>query len=306
MILQRVGDSLPENPPHGLGAALVLLGELLEGIDSPHAFMPRERHIGLCRACGERRQLTFEHVPPASSGNATRARGTSSIEVLTADDPLRFPGRGWFPSQRGIGGYVLCEACNNLFGLRYVPSYGAFAQIMLARLEQQHRMAGHLPGIIDLQLGGWELGAIGRAALVALMGVGVHDRLLTRYPQLPVIVAGGVEPLPKTLRLGLRLVVGARGRLTAPLCRADTTGCVVFSEVALTPFAWTLSMIEDGLLPLPETVDVSHWLSYPHDAPVADETVALPLGFVDSPTPGDYRPGEAIRADRPDVSSCEE
>ena len=53
---------------------------------------------GICHICLEEKPLTFEHYPPSKSFNNGR--------VLIGDKI----------SQKGIGGYTLCEKCNNLTG----------------------------------------------------------------------------------------------------------------------------------------------------------------------------------------------
>ena len=300
-ILHRTGEQLPDVPPPGYQVATGLLTDLLRGADDTDGFVPTRRHIGVCRLCGQIRQLTFEHIPPAAADNARRARGASSWTVATSPRPLTFPRGDWFPSQRGVGGYVLCGPCNHTVGARFVPAYAALAREIGRSITAHAERAGHLPGVLDLQLRGWELGDVARAALVSLMGVAVHGRLLARCPDLSEVVLSGRGGLPSGLRLGLTVVLGSRGRLSAPICRADDTGCAVFAEVALQPFAWTLGFTDPPLRPLPRTADVSHWLQYAHREQAPDETTAVPVGALAAPLPGDYRPANEIATDMPDA-----
>jgi len=295
----RAGDVLPDTPPPGYDRAMGLLADLLEGIDSPNAFVPSSKHTGLCRVCGDFRALTFEHIPPRAAGNSRPARAFWSLQMATSDEPLAFPTRGWKPSQRGVGGYVLCAVCNNLVGTRYVPEYVHFANTLTDRVCVLLESSGHLPGILELQLGDWALGDVARAGLVTLMDVAVHDRLLARHPDLTAVVQHPGTPLPPSLRLGLTLVLGSQARLSAPICTTNPEGCVAFSEAALAPFAWTLGFIEDGLGPLDRTSDVSDWLLYGQAERPAEATLELPIGFLASPNPGDYRPAPEIEADMP-------
>ncbi|MCF6509820.1 hypothetical protein E9549_20860 [Blastococcus sp. MG754426] len=303
-IMRRSDDPLPVVAPTGLAVARDLLGDLLAGLDDPHAFLPLERHVGRCRVCGDTRELTFEHVPPASAGNTRRARGTSSWTAATSPDPLAFPSSGWVSSQRGVGGYVFCGPCNHTLGRRVVPAYGELARTVTDALAGQAQQVGHLPGTIDLQLGGWPLGAVARAGLAAVMAVGVHDRLLRRHPELSDLLLGHLGRLPRGLRLGLTVVVGGRARMSAPVCSASPAGCTVFAEAALQPFAWTLSFEVPPLRPLSRSADVSHWLQHDCDAVVAEESLAAPVGFLDSPLPGDFRPASDIKADMPPAGAA--
>jgi hypothetical protein len=294
ILMARDGDDLPATPPPAFAHAQRVLTDLLDGVETPNAFVPPAPHVGFCRICGEVRPLSYEHIPPRTGGNATTARGVDMWTVATSPDPLQFPTRGWFPAQRGIGGYVLCEPCNNNVGGRYATAYGWFAKTLLDRLAEHHAKVGHLPGTIDLSLLDWPVGDIARAGLIALMDLGIHDRLLRRYPGLTDLVVGGAGKIPTGLQLGLTLALGRRGRLTAPICTCDEHGCSVFAEVALAPFAWTLSITENGLTPLSRTADVSDWLSYPPGECPGNMTVPVPLGFLESPIPGDFRPPDQV------------
>lgn len=187
-LLMRMGDHLPRATPPGYTVATDLLAELLDGVETPHAFVPPIRHTGLCRVCGATAALTFEHVPPRSAGNDRRARRSPSLPVLTSDQPLAFPETGWTPAQRGVGGYVLCEPCNSLIGARYIPEYGKLAAALTERVDGAFAALGHAVGRLDLDLTGWALGDVARAGLVTVMDVAVHDRLLRRYPELTNVV----------------------------------------------------------------------------------------------------------------------
>lgn len=295
-LLVRAVHDLPPLTPPGYRVATDLLAELLDGIDTPHAFVPPDRHTGLCRICGATATLTFEHIPPASAGNDRRARSSPSLALLTSDRPLHFPDSGWTPSQRGVGGYVLCKPCNDFVGRHYIPEYGQLATALREQVDGAFAALGHAVGRLDLNLAGWALGDVARAGLVTVMDLAVHDRLLLRYPELTNVLRQPGTPLPSTLRLGLTLVLGTRARLSGPVCMADPDGCVVFSEAALAPFSWTLSFLEPGLRSLAHTADVSGWLRHGLNHRPARAELDLPVGAVQSPTPGDYRPASLIEA----------
>ncbi|WP_409332605.1 hypothetical protein [Trujillonella humicola] len=298
-MLVRVGDNLPPVLPTDYTVAVGLLAELLEGIDRPQAFVPPGRHVGFCRICGTTATLTFEHIPPGSAGNNRRARSSPSLPLLISDEPLKFPKTGWISAQRGVGGYVLCKPCNEFVGQHYVPEYGRLAVALRQQVNAAFVALGRAVGGLELDLGGWALGDVARAGLVTLMDVAVHDRLLLRYPELINVVQQPGTPLPSTLRLGLTVVLGARARLSGPVCRVDRDGCIVFSEAALAPFSWTLSFLEPGLRSLPQTADVSGWLHHGRNHRPMHARLELPVGAVVSPTPGDYRPASQIAADLP-------
>ncbi len=289
-ILMRTGDSLPDERPPGFDEATAVLADQLEGIDTANAFVPPEPHTGFCRICGKHIELSFEHIPPRAAGNSVRAKVVPAIDVLASNEPVTFPHRGWTPAQRGAGGYVLCESCNRVAGHRYVKPYAAFAKAVKEGIDAHYDQVGHLPGTLDLGVEGWELGDIARQGLVALMDVGIHSRLILRYPGLSDVVLDGEGELPEGLRLGLAVALGSNARHSAPVAVADAGGVSVFSEVALSPFSWTLGFVGGDLQPLQRTADVSHWLKYKRKEQAEAQTIGIPLGFIHSAIPGDYRP----------------
>ena len=277
-------------------------GGAADAIDSPHAFLPLKKHRGLCRACGARTDMSFEHMPPAASGNTSRARGANSFSILTSADPSDFPRSGWFPSQKGMGAFVLCRPCNELFGRKYINAYIAFADGIGLGAINAIRERGFIPGTVNVDLQGWELGDIAREGLVQLLDLGVHDRLIRRFPTLSSVVLTGVGGLPPELRLGLTLILNtAKGRVCSPMLSVidadkSTETVTLFSEVAMAPFAWTLSFTANGRQPLARTADVSHWLQLGHSETAAAMPLELPVGTIDSAVPGDYSFGDVVHA----------
>lgn len=85
---------------------------------------------GKCRICGKIGPLTYEHVPPRKAFNSNKAFLYYGREILEQDDK-GFP---WEISsrlkgtqlQRGIGGYTLCEKCNNNTGAWYGNAFVDF------------------------------------------------------------------------------------------------------------------------------------------------------------------------------------
>lgn len=90
--------------------------------------MNRRNNYGVCHVCGETKHLTFEHIPPQSSGNTAPVKQYTAAAML--DHPAAFKGDftgvKYRNSQRGIGGYTLCEDCNSYLGRNYVPVFSMF------------------------------------------------------------------------------------------------------------------------------------------------------------------------------------
>lgn len=290
----------PDLASKAVSAALQLQVELLgadgvsDAVGSPNAFLPLKPHRGLCRTCGAHTDMSFEHMPPSAAGNNARARGANSLGILSSAQPRAFPTSGWFPSQKGMGAYVLCKPCNESFGRRYINAYVAFVEGIGIGAIDTIRERGFIPGTVDVDLTGWELGDIARAGLVQLLDLGVHDRLIRRFPVLSSVVLTGRGELPSELRLGLTLLLNtAQGRVCAPMVSvtdggATTETVTLFSEMAMAPFAWTLSFTGGGRRPLARTADVSDWLHLGPGEVATAMPLALPVGTIGSAVPGDY------------------
>jgi hypothetical protein len=71
------------------------------------------RHIeGTCRLCGERKPLSFEHVPPCAAYNSYPRFHLHTTELIN-HRVAGGPSPTVVPDPRGAGGYTLCSDCNN-------------------------------------------------------------------------------------------------------------------------------------------------------------------------------------------------
>ena len=86
---------------------------------------------GICHICGERKKLTFEHLPPKKANNSNRARAVTGDELMKHiagnEKPWDLSKRKYKELQQGMGGYTLCEECNNKTGKYYGAEYIKFA-----------------------------------------------------------------------------------------------------------------------------------------------------------------------------------
>lgn len=290
-----VGGSGVENlvlDPTSMDAA----ARLLEGLHDPVLLgnapgLPWKKTNGTCRICTGEGPLSFEHIPPQSTGNTVRARGGNSWQILMQGNGVDVPDRGWYSLQRGVGAHVLCSACNSLCGSEYVPSYAEAAQLIEQALSSHAKPtpAGlGYPGLVDLDFQGFFLGDIARQAIAMLLAASGGASVARRHPELPAAVLDGASDA-RGLRLGLSLAFGNGVRLSPPMVMGSKHGISVFVEVAASPFRWTLTWDESGLVPMPGTTDVTHWLSVAPGEHSATERLALNVGAIVSAAPGDMR-----------------
>lgn len=95
--------------------------------------MGKQRPRGICRICGRESKLTFEHVPPKATYNKSAVKYVSVMDLIQADEVMpweldKVPGS---ISQRGRGGYWLCEECNNNLGDWYARPYKRFIDALM-------------------------------------------------------------------------------------------------------------------------------------------------------------------------------
>ncbi len=108
----------------------------------------KKKTIGVCHICGQTKELTFEHLPPRSTGNKGIVKSYDHDDLLQAylvgKEPITSCKYRQFQ-----GGYQLatiCSDCNNNTGAYYVRDYTAFSKAMVSALKaiDSIKMINHL------------------------------------------------------------------------------------------------------------------------------------------------------------------
>lgn len=96
---------------------------------------------GICHICGEKKKLTFEHLPPKKANNSNRTRVIMGDEltqhIAGNEKPWDLSKRKYKELQQGMGGYTLCEECNNKTGKYYGAEYIKFASTISSVIKQK-------------------------------------------------------------------------------------------------------------------------------------------------------------------------
>jgi hypothetical protein len=272
--------------------------------DAAEVVLPTTSLIGRCRICGEVRQLTKEHVPPAAAFNQQTATVHTAEEWLARGDDGELPGGEL--QDGGIWGYTLCEGCNNATGVRYGEEYklwavsiiNAFAdaKVNVRDLEAQAEIP---EGPISLSgTPGPRPGAFLRQALAIMCTLSADFDLAGRYPAIRrLILDRSVEPLPEGMSLGLTGYIGGYPRVHGPQLVAnpdeDSWHCVM--ELAVPPLA--LLMVLGGNRPYRHVFDLSAYaLVTPKERRTVSGRLAVAIGY--TIYPGDYRTKAMLEAQR--------
>jgi hypothetical protein len=281
-------------------ASLVTPGNALaRELTGAHAYsgssvgFPTKALLGHCRLCGSFRQLTFEHLPPKSAGNASKRRYASALEILRAQDIAEFPSEGVVIQQRGSGFYLLCKECNELLSnLGYVEEYrnlvGATAHAMadfIGDLPDDEA----LPEKVRLQVGQLYPGRIVRQALAMAMCASGSPHFGNLFPGLrDCVVNGTPTELPLGMSLHVAIVAGPRARFVPPIVAIDRASSEwqVLLEATFAPLSWVLRLSNSP--PNLSLADVSDWTKLRVDDQL-DFEIETQAGFVFGAVPLDYR-----------------
>ena len=101
----------------------------------------KNKPIGVCHICGQTKELTFEHLPPRSTGNKSTVKCYDHDDLLEAylagKDPIT--SCRYRQSQGGYQLATICSDCNNNTGAYYVQDYTAFSKAMVSSLKAKNQ-----------------------------------------------------------------------------------------------------------------------------------------------------------------------
>lgn len=104
--------------------------------------MSKKNKIDVCRVCGGKKVMSFEHIPPESAFNKGRVNLYQGTDVLAREQlPWHLAGVKHYQSQRGSGFETVCQNCNSFAGHKYVKAYKFFVHVGIQKLY--HRLNGY-------------------------------------------------------------------------------------------------------------------------------------------------------------------
>ena len=247
-----------------------------------------------CHVCRkEHAKLSYEHTPPRAAFNNERTT------VYGFEDWMRFSETGEWSGgrieQRGAGGHVLCEDCNNKTGswygneLRVAANAGArlLREAPLAEFDTllEHRWAD--VKFTQSAVGPHPLRFIKQVVTMLLATSPVE--LSLAHPELGDFVLDKERSgLPDIFRFYLSLFAGPIARSTgvAQHLQLDPPRMDTLVEVAFPPYAYVMTI--DSEPEAVESADITAFtdLTYKNKA---DIELSLLIGFGHTIFPADYR-----------------
>lgn len=236
----------------------------------------KKKIVGKCKLCESETGLTFEHIPPQSAFNNKSITEVpfNKLEGLESfDDAIGMKGK---ISQRGLGGYYLCNQCNNNTGSWYGASYAKWAEFTKSHLGRSIE-----PKCIRIH----PLRVIKQ--IVSNFVCIRNDALDDKYKALSEFVLDRDKVgLPKGFCIYIAGMDSAIIRNSDYVALITKSGFFRFSEIVFPPFVYMLTINSE--CPDKRLTDISHFASYSYDDEVSFK-VLLNILPVNTPYPGDYR-----------------
>lgn len=105
----------------------------------------------ICKLCGKKTKLSFEHIPPKSAHNKNKVKTYNGIHLICREEyPWVLDNLPYKQSQKGVGLYSLCQRCNNNTGTWYGSEYTKFVNAVLGVLKQANNIKSN--GFIQFKL----------------------------------------------------------------------------------------------------------------------------------------------------------
>lgn len=246
---------------------------------------------GNCHICGKFGKLSFEHVPPESAFNNQKVITPDIRKVLTLsnlDDIESLRGK---QSQKGQGGYTLCEPCNNKTGEWYGSNYAAWV----------HQGADYLrrsKGGLNLSYP-YHILPLRVIKQIACMFFSANSpRFRQAQPELEKFVLDReTKYLPPTIRIYVGYLHSDRNRsagVTGSIKIDETTGTAcnrIYSEISFPPYSYILSL--DSPPPEHYMLDISFFAKFGYNE-FTTLQLPIPLLSIYTAFPGDFRNRETV------------
>jgi len=243
--------------------------------------------FGICRLCGNFKEMSFEHIPPKSAFN------DQFVVFQTMQNMLE--GRGSQKFRRGIGKYSLCEDCNKKTGRWYGA---AFVDWTRQGLEWFDKLGDKSLFILPYNIR--PLRVVKQTLIMALAMC--SERTLDYHAELRKFVLNREQKyIPPKYRVYVYFNGDGQPRFASDMVivKADSgSGSYVEAEVALPPFGYCISKPIKNMKSLAEyqgLYDITWFGEYDYNDLVSVH-LRLPARDTHEPFPLDYRSKEEVES----------
>ena len=240
----------------------------------------KKKHKGICRLCGEYRDLTFEHIPPHSAFNDRYVVFQTMQDMLQGYSHTKF--------RRGIGDYSLCESCNNLTGAWYGKAFVSWSRQGLEWLNVlKSGTSLALPYHIR------PLNVIKQIMIMAL-AMGPESTVSRREELRRFVLNREHKGLPAEERVYVYFNVDGKPRFASSAVVMNVkkgVGAYIRSEVSLPPFGYCICNLVKNRGSMPESeglCDITWFSRFDYNV-CTDVYLELPALQTHLPFPLDYR-----------------
>lgn len=265
------------------------------------------KKIGKCRICGEEGHLTFEHIPPKSSGNKCEARvitNDSFTKLITDTNRLPWDTSGIKTQnlQKGSGCWSLCEKCNNLTGAYYGDEYVAIAKEFTSWIYN-HQDEVMNNSIFECRL---KIHPLRFIKQILSMFCSTTEGLTERFPKLKeVLLDKGKNIKDPNFKVFMYLLRDQTLLYTGEnvILKIFPKTLIHCSEMSLFPFGFVFYFDKESKND--ELLDITGFLSYSYDD-LSELKITLPIKSKSVPMPLDFRDKEDFLRDRSSYKNGED
>ena len=237
--------------------------------------------IAICRLCGLKKELTFEHIPPKSAFN-------SSLRTFETMQNL-IEGRGHHKFRKGIGAYSLCAECNNLTGSWYGTAFAVWAR----QAMQIHHRIGDKNHIVPFYLP-FQIQPLNVLKQVLVMAVALSSAHVNYHQELRAFLLNKKSRnVPPKYRVHTYFNVAGKPRFMSggAIMSFDSVGSYVEAEIALPPLGYCITTPIKGLKSLADfhgLYDMTWFQQFEYGV-WSSVFMQIPAKETHEPLPLDYR-----------------
>ena len=256
------------------------------------------KHPGICKICGQYKEMSPEHIPPKNAFNSARVKiypFEEAIKTATGKDgrlPWDTEGLRGTIQQGGHKKYCICHSCNNNTGQWYMRSYTDLAKTINAMLVENKAIPNQSYSFSILEL--YPL-RIYKAMMTMICDINndcFGDSLLREF-----IMNKTSNSIDKNrYSMYMYLVSDHMPRmngLAALLSANEKHSIVLVSEIAYYPIGFAL-YIDKPKEYVPFGLNIDSFLDFKYDDKCEIAFYGIPFLDINSHFPADYRSKEEI------------